>query len=402
MSLLLILLLGLTAACKKETNEPVEDTYLVDYSLNHFYPLETLQAFLAGTVEEYPEAAGLLENALYGIQVYIIEYKTHYRDSLVTASGLVCLPMADGTFPVISFQNGTNTKHDDAPSKAPFNESFLLLETMASNGYIVLIPDYVGFGSSEDIIHPYYHKASSNNAVIDMLLAFNEMEQKPDILPGKSDHTYLMGYSQGGWATLAAVEEIENGYHPGMSITAASCGAGAYYLITMTDYVLGQETYPGPVYLPYFIYSQQTLGMLTDPLDKYFKLPYAGKIPVLFDGSYSNDEVNAELTDQIADLVTDALRLNFETGQDFSKLRERLAENSIIAWNTDTKIHLYHGTADQNVPPEQSQSLYQNFMIAGADPYTVEYFGLFDKDHGSGVMPWGIATINWLNGLENK
>jgi hypothetical protein len=142
--------------------------------------------------------------------------------------------------------------------------------------------------------------------------------------------------------------------------------------------------------------------MLTDPLDKYFKLPYAGKIPVLFDGSYSNDEVNAELTDQIADLVTDALRLNFETGQDFSKLRERLAENSIIAWNTDTKIHLYHGTADQNVPPEQSQSLYQNFMIAGADPYTVEYFDLFDKDHGSGVMPWGIATINWLNDLENK
>jgi dienelactone hydrolase len=103
---------------------------------------------------------------------------------------------------------------------------------MASNGYIVCIPDYTGFGASEDIMHPYYHKASSNSAVIDMLHALGEMARKTDILPSQSGHYYLMGYSQGGWATLAAMEEIEKDDSTGITLwqlTVQSCD-----LITMS------------------------------------------------------------------------------------------------------------------------------------------------------------------------
>jgi len=211
-----------------------------------------------------------------------------------------------------------------------------------------------------------------------------------------------MGYSQGGWATLSAFDEIENGGETDINIAAVSCGAGAYDLMTMSTYVLGQETFPGPLYLPYFIYSQMDMGLIQDPLEKYFKSPYVEKIPQLFDGSKTNSEVVAELTDQIADLVTDNLRNNFQTGQDFSRLREVLAENSVTAWNTGKKLHFYHGTDDLNIPPEQSLNMYNDFIDAGADPNQVSLFELNGLDHGTGLIPWGILTLNWFNALEDK
>jgi hypothetical protein len=73
-----------------------------------------------------------------------------------------------------------------------------------------------------------------------------------------------------------------------------------------------------------------------------------------------------------------------------------------MAWDTDTKLHFFHGTADLNVPPEQSQDMYNNLLIAGADPYIVEYVDLYDMDHAGGVLPWGISTINWFNSLEGR
>jgi len=399
---LFVTLLILVSSCRKEEYEPIQGNYLVSYRLNHSFTLETVQSILSLAAFEYPEAITLVENADYGVRIYIISYQTYYLDSLINASGLVCMPDADEEFPVISFQNGTNTDDDNAPTKNPFNESYILLEMMASNGYIVLIPDYIGFGASEDLIHPYYHRSSTNNAVIDMIHAFNEMKLRDDILATSTAATYLMGYSQGGWATLSALDEIENGTGTEIDVAAASCGAGAYDLTAMSNYILNLETFPGPHYLPYFIYSQQELGLIQEPLSTFFKSPYAERIPQLFDGTNSNNEVNAQLTNTIGDLLTDNLINNFQTSQDYEGLRLRLEENSIDAWNTNAELHLYHGTDDLNVPAEQSSLIYNAFINAGADPDKVLLFELTGKDHEGGVLPWGISTINWFNTLEGK
>jgi len=213
---------------------------------------------------------------------------------------------------------------------------------------------------------------------------------------------YLMGYSQGGWATLSVLDDLENNLNKGYSISAASCGAGAYDLISMSTYVLSQETFPGLLYLPYFIFSQQQYGALTDPLDKYFQEPYASRIPDLFNGSYGNSEINAQLNDTVGKLVTVDLRNNFETSESFSTLRTLLSQNSVQAWNTDTRIRIYHGTDDINVPPVQSLSLYNDFIAAGVNPSIITHIELNGLTHETGIIPWGISTINWFNELESK
>lgn len=398
----LILLMLLVVACNRDTDDILDNDYLVNYEASSVYPLAVIKSALSIRMLEYPELDDIVEHVKYSVQIYKINYKTHFGDSVVTASGLVCLPMADEQFPVISFQNGTNTDHNNAPSTNPTNPNYMMLEFMASNGYIVLITDYIGFGASSDLLHPYYHRTSSNNAVIDLIHAFGEMSQRNDIMAAGNDSVYLMGYSQGGWATLSAFDEIQQDGSLSFEVAAVSCGAGAYDLMTMSTYVLGVETFPGPIYLPYFIYSQQLAGSITDPLTKFFKEPYAGRIPGLFNGLYDNDEINSQLTNTISELVTADMLDNFETGPEYAELRALLNENSVSAWNTETKVNLYHGTEDIHVPPQQTSALYDDFISSGADPGQVSYIEFEGLTHVTGLLPWGIATINWFNALENK
>lgn len=391
--------LVLLNSCRDDTTISTE--YLVSYNQESVLLLPVITALFESLGTEYPGASDILARAQHSVQVFSITYKTQYKGSDITASGLVCLPLTEEQFPVISFQNGTNTLDANAPSADPLNTNYLLLQAMASNGYIMLIPDYIGFGASEELIHPYYNRTATDNAVVDMMHACYELLEQHDILAKSNGRNYLMGYSQGGWATLSAHDAIENGGVSSLEIVASSCGAGAYDLMTMSSYVLDLETFPGPLYLPYFIYARQQYGTLTDPLDKFFKEPYASRIPVLFDGSYSNGEINEQLTDTIANLVSDDLRLNFLTGASFQSLREVLAESSVPAWNTNGLINLYHGTADLNVPAEQSSSMYDSFLLAGAGQQ-VNYFELTGLTHETGLIPWGILTINWFNTLEGK
>jgi hypothetical protein len=400
--MLVMMMTLLIGGCHKDVSGPENNQYLVSFRQVNLLLLQSIDILLSPLESEYPLITGIKEHASYNVQIYSITYKTQYKGADINASGLVCIPVSSEKFPIISFQNGTNTFHDNAPSVNPLNFDYLLIEAMASNGYIILIPDYVGFGASADQVHPYYQKETTSSTVVDMIHACNELIQNNIISAKSNDNYYLMGYSQGGWATLSTLEKIEKSSQADISILAASCGAGAYDLIAMSHYVLAQSTFPGPLYLPYFIYSEQIYGTLADPLGRFFREPYASAIPGLFDGTHTNGEVNAGLNDTIASLLTSDMIENFSTGVEYQTLRNLLTENSVSAWHANALLRFYHGTDDLNVPPGQSQAVYDNFISAGSDPAKVGLYHLTGLTHETGVIPWGINTIAWFNELEGK
>jgi len=399
---LLIFILFFVNGCHKDDTGPSDNKYLVEFKQENLFLLQAIETMLSPLEIEYPEATGIKENADYSVQIFSIIYKTHFKGEEIEASGLVCVPFAGGTFPIISFQNGTLTLHANAPTVNPLNFNYMVLEAMASNGYIILIPDNIGFGSSSGEVHPYYHKESNSTAIIDMIYATKEMLEDKSISAKGNDKYYLMGYSQGGWSTLSVLGELENRGTPDISVSAASCGAGAYDLISMAEYITGITIFPSPLYMPYFIYSQQVYGSIADPLVKFFNEPYASIIPELFDGTHSNGEVNAGLNDTISRLLTPDLIANLLTGADYQELRDVLTDNSITAWPAEALIRLYHGTEDLNVPPVQSRNMNDNFLSAGMDPSRIDLLDLTGLTHENGVVPWGIKTINWFNELEGK
>ena len=109
------------------------------------------------------------------VTVYKIVYKTTVNNQDINASGLVCVPATPGDYPVLSFQNGTNTVNAYAPSQFPSDYSYQMIELIASLGYIVVISDYPGFGASASIPHPYLVKEPTVRSLVDNLYAVKEL-----------------------------------------------------------------------------------------------------------------------------------------------------------------------------------------------------------------------------------
>ncbi|QGY42338.1 prolyl oligopeptidase family serine peptidase [Maribellus comscasis] len=394
----------LLSACDLVDNgggdEPA-DSFLTGYEqVNTFIPL-TINLALDQIPGDYPELDYIKEKVQHGVLVYKITYNTSFEGQLKSASGLVCIPTGEGSFPIMSYQNGTNTLNSNAPSENPDYELYLLLEAVASTGFVVVIPDYLGFGESSDMFHPYLDKESSNKSVLDMLRAAQELAEN-HIDTELSGDLYIAGYSQGGWATLQLQKEIENKYSGEFNLKASACGAGPYDLNYINEYITAQTTYPMPYYLGYMFNSYVNLGDITTPVDEVFKEPYASKILSLYDGSKSGEEINAELTTNISNLLTANYISNFETDEQYASVVSTLEVNSISAWATTTPTLLIHGLADSYVPSKVSTDIYQEFLSLGVSLNQVTWLGLPETDHIGGIVPSGLASVSWFLQLEEE
>jgi len=270
-----------------DNQDPEEkNKYLVRRTLLMTYPEAFVKTSVSTIEKVYTDAAELSKYVKYGFYVYKIEYNTTFKDQNIIASGLVCIPMATGSFPLLSFQNGTNTLHSKAPTEAFTDSLFVIIQTASSFGFIVTLPDYLGFGSSKQMFHPYLHKASTVKSVTDMFRAVQEMMKDfPDLVMTKD--LYLMGYSQGGWATMSLKKEIETKLASEFTLKATSCGAGPYDLGFISGKILSQNSYPQPHFLAYMINSYIKSGEITLTYTDIFNPPYSGTnyISGLFDGT---------------------------------------------------------------------------------------------------------------------
>ncbi len=98
---------------------------------------------------------------------------------------------------------------------------YQLFSGVASTGYVVIIADYLGFGVRQQMAHPYLHKESTVQTLVDMLYSVAEFDEDIAKDITVSDEYFLLGYSQGGWATLALLDALENDYASDFTVKAA-------------------------------------------------------------------------------------------------------------------------------------------------------------------------------------
>jgi pimeloyl-ACP methyl ester carboxylesterase len=377
------------------------DRFLIGYEMVQSYLPQIIEMAFDEVSGDYPELDYIKEKIEYGVMVYRISYYTSFNGQLQPASGLVCVPTGDGPFPIMSYQNGTNTLHSNAPSVNPDYELYLLLESVASTGFVVAIPDYLGFGESAELFHPYLDKESTNKTVMDMIRATKELT-KNYLETELNGNLYIAGYSQGGWATLQLQKEIEQKYSGEFNLKASACGAGPYNLNYINKYITGKNTYPMPYFLGYMFNSYTNLGDVNTPASDVFNEPYASKISTLYDGSKSGEEINAELTTSVPGLLTAGYIANFETDEKYASLVNTLEANSISAWETEIPTMLIHGLSDDFIPSGVSTDIYQEFLSLGAGLEQVLWRGLPETGHVSGIIPAGLVSVKWFLEMEEE
>jgi pimeloyl-ACP methyl ester carboxylesterase len=392
--LLTVLLLFSFAGCHNlfDKEEEPEPEYLVSYDLIKSYLPLMVDAFFEEMVAQFPEMAQIRDRAKHGIVIYKMTYKTTFKGENVVASGLVAAPMGEGPYPVISYQNGTNTLHSNAPSVNPNDDLYMLLQSVAATGFVISIPDYLGFGASDDMFHPYLHAESTVQSVVDMLRAVKELAALRNFT--LDDNLYLTGYSQGGWATMQVQKTIETQYSGEFYLKASAPCAGPYDLSYINEYILTQESYPMPYFVAYIYNSYLNLDENITPPEAVFASPYNTLVPNLFDGSKSGDELNDLLTTSTAALFTENYRSNYLTDDTFSPLLSAMETNSAVAWKTSVPTRMIHGTADDLVPYQVAVNMHSDFQDKGTT--RVELIPLQGLDHRGGIIPAGLLAVEWF------
>jgi hypothetical protein len=387
----IIYLFLLTGCSDEEPEPPKEPDYLVSYDvvLNRTKAeIDILIAF-AGLEE-------LSDFMEYDITVYSITYKTTYLGQEIVASGLVAFPITDNMIPILSFQHGTITRYSDAPTQDL--NLYGLLSSVASNGYIFCIPDFIGFGSSTNVLHPYYHAETTARCVIDIIQAAAELSGILEY--NYNGDVFLGGYSEGGYATMAAHKMMEETNPEGFNLIASAPASGGYDVKGMQTYFFSLETYHQPYYLAYVALSyEQTYGF-NNILTDIFQEPYASEIPGLFDGSLSGGQINNELTNVMADLVQADILENIDTESKYDYLNNALEDNSVDNWVPQTKMIMYHGTADITVPYQNSVDTYNTMIQLGASQDILSFVPLQDATHDSGVYPYVAQVLETFIDLK--
>lgn len=358
----------------------------------------------ASELQTYIDHSGLdlpVEAMEHQVDFYKVEYTTAYKGSDVTASGVVMIPDTETEISTISFQHGTIAANRQAPTQLPLSDGQLILfQALASTGMITVAPDFIGFGASSEIMHPYYVEDLTASAVIDNIYAAQNLAKQLGL--NVSERLYLAGYSQGGFATMATHKCIEEKGITGLELKASFPAAGGYDIKGVQDYFFEQRIYHQPFFLAYVAQAySETFDWELD-LSMFFNDPYASEIPGYFDGSLDGEQINNLLNDTLSVLLTPGFLNNSETDPVYATLYQQFEENSLLDWVPEIRMFMYHGDADFTVPYQNSVDTYNHFINSGAYGSIVTFTSLPGKNHGSGITPYIESFVSELLTIESS
>ncbi len=360
------------------------------------YTKDEINSLIAAAIPLFPPTVE------YGVKAYKLNYDTEdpFGGSIV-ASGAVLVPDIPGCgdFPLVSNQHGTILKKDRVPSNLYADNLDGLL--FAGNGYVVSLPDYLGLGDSPGM-HYYQHAESEATASVDMMRASREWMDSINVT--LNGEVFLSGYSQGGHSTMALHKYIEdNGLTTEFDIIASAPLSGAYDLNGQIDRMLTDSTYPAPGFIPYLIesYNQIYQNLYTN-LSEYFKSPYDSLIPIYMDGTYTLNQLNQQLTDNVYDLMQDSVLQNVINDQNFSHpLRAALKLNENYNWKPDAPVRMFYCDGDELVFNESS--LRADSAMNALNANDVEAINAFSGfDHTFCFLPANTQTLEYFDQLSTK
>jgi pimeloyl-ACP methyl ester carboxylesterase len=389
--LLALLAASALTACTDDATStiPEKKSYFVSAEQTATISLPVLQSYAQMSGET--EFAKLLK---FGVTRYDINYRTTFKGATVEASGILYVPKGlSDEAPLISLQHGTEFRKSDAPS-ASSNPTGM--EYFASAGYIAFMPDFIGYGQSDQIFHPYYDEASSALCVIDMIKAVKEYLSANQI--PFNDKLFLAGYSEGGYVTLAAAKEIDTNAEHGLTVTAVAAGAGGYDLSQMLTTITTGSYYAYPSYLAFVLMAYNRTYDWNKPATYFFNDPYADAVTTYLNGQYSGSFINNKLTTDVSSLLNPAFYDRLKEAQGEMQLKEALATNSISGWKTDIPLKLYHGTKDEIIPFSNSEVTLESFKTAGATSVTLT--PISDGTHGSSFLPMLRNFVPWFEAMR--
>lgn len=280
----------------------------------------------------------------YAVKSYRLEYLTLGGDGKqVLASALVTVPIkpAGATSPVLALQHGTTARDAEAPTNEVAASKVTVV--LASTGYIVLAPDYVGYGSSKGQPHPYLLAAPSASVLVDLLTAAKYWRQTTGVPDNRQ--LFFVGYSEGAYVSMAAARSLAGSTSPhAKNLSLVVTGGGPYNVTATLDALLQRIRDENAL-----------LGALVNP----------GFLKFLNDGARASVR-NALLNEMLgsgADVTFQSTLIDNFLADNTAAID---TQSNVHDWKPVVPMQLFHGRDDLTVAYKSSGSTLQAMQARGA------------------------------------
>ena len=352
--------------------------------------------------------AGGVTLSTRAVRRYVYEYPSKDADGKpVTISGVIMIPsnIVDGSAPcdgILLFNRATLGSPEDAPSTGNSELINGLIVNPLKPNYILIMSDFIGYGSSID--KPSFYHSGDVNArnSLDGLVAARKLLTDKQIPMGK--YLFNLGFSQGGSETLYVAKLRDMEYKDkGITITKTFAGGGPTdYVIAYKEYVKRDWCEDCKDVVMMLISAVENLRLNIDYKD-LFKEPLATGakeyIKTKTKGTLSDYGVNME--DSLSHLIQPAyMDLESDQAKAFMAALEKI--NLMNGWDIDTtqRYFIEHSRHDNYVPIQCVRAIIPWMREKGFTPSLVPGKTnlqtntlVFKANHTVSAIIWLIQTV---------
>ena len=352
--------------------------------------------------------AGGVTLSTRAVRRYVYEYPSKDADGKpVTISGVIMIPsnIVDGSAPcdgIMLFNRATLGSLEDAPSTGNSELINGLIVNPLKPNYILIMSDFIGYGSSID--KPSFYHSGDVNArnSLDGLVAARKLLTDKQIPMGK--YLFNLGFSQGGSETLYVAKLRDMEYKDkGITITKSFAGGGPTdYVIAYKEYVKRDWCEDCKDVVMMLISAVENLHLNIDYKD-LFKEPLATGakeyIKTKTKGTLSDYGVNME--DSLSHLIQPAyMDLESDQAKAFMAALEKI--NLMNGWDIDTtqRYFIEHSRHDNYVPIQCVRAIIPWMREKGFTPSLVPGKTnlqtntlVFKANHTVSAIIWLIQTV---------
>ena len=290
-----------------------------------------------------------------------------------------------------------------ATTQAPSRGAIEFPTGAALTDFIVVAPDYYGFGITEKEPQAYCISRANGRASLDAYLAAKRIIE--DLKVKKGDDFIIAGYSEGAQTTIGVLREISE-RHPEIKVKRAFAGDGPYDINSMYDAITkGYTEMPSTVcnvlyaFNHFFRLGYDIHDYLKDPVAKNFDEWFLSK-------KNKRRALDEELikTKKTSDLCTAAV---FNGNSPLSlKFKEAFKEDALTSgWTprSDLDLMLFHDTKDDVVPVENFYAMSKFLKDHGIK--TEEFVGEYSSEtikeigitnHETSALTFFLRIISWI------
>ena len=297
-----------------------------------------------------------------------------HGDSLIL-SGKVTIPEKPAKG-IILVPHYTIMANNEAPSINLTYDAKVFMDE-----YVLLLPDYLGYGVTSDRVHPYLAGELTAHNCIDMVFGAQPMLDSMQLgIP--LDSIYIVGYSQGGFSALWTMRVIEESFADRLHVLGCFAGAGPYDVAVTFDEALSHKRVLMPALIPMLVVGADAAydlhidrsELFTPSMEKAYQKYVARKnhsmMKVFF--RMPNHRMRHWLTPAGMDKNNPQTRLLYEGFK-----RSSMVGDSICpSWTPQAPLYVFHSTQDDVVTircAEHLQRCYPNL------PNVTYDFGKYGK-----------------------